>query len=125
MYNRSESSRTNRLIPHPPSKFITKGVSKQLADALVVNADTDIAEIIDVGDHQSVHIFGKVTGNHPFYIIGSNDKQNYFMLKEVFPESYISAYHFSENIEKKCRYIVISNSNTQNTFTINYQTYSV
>ena len=125
MYNRSVSSRTNRLIPHPTPKFITKGLTKELVDALVVNADTDIAAIIDVGDHQSVHIFGKVTGNHPFFILGSNDKQDYFMLKEVFPEAYNSEYHFSVNIERKCRYVSISNSNTQNTFTVNYQSYSV
>lgn len=93
-----------------------------IVSSSTVAANLQIGSDIDIGDAKSIIIVGEATGNHGINIEHSTDNTNFYLYGEVDPVSHGGNYHFNIKIEDGLRYYRLVNSNTSNTFTLNYIT---
>ncbi len=93
-----------------------------LVSGVTVAANLQIGSDIDIADKKSIIIVGSATGNHVIKLLHSTDGTNFYIYSEVSPVTHNSVYHFNIKVEDGLRYYRVMNSNTSNTFTLNYVT---
>ena len=93
-----------------------------IVSGVVVASSAQIGSNIDISDKKSILIYGSATGNHNFNLEHSSDNTNFYLHSEITPVSHGANYHYNVKIEDGLRYYRLVNSNTGNTFTLNYIT---
>jgi hypothetical protein len=93
-----------------------------IVSAVTVGSGLQIGSDIDIADKKSIIVVGSATGNHTIKLLHSTDGTNFYIYSEVTPVSHGAVYHFNIKVEDGLRYYRVMNSNTSNTFTLNYVT---
>ena len=93
-----------------------------IVSAVTVGSGLQIGSDIDIADKKSIIIVGSATGNHAIKLLHSTDGTNFYIYSEISPITHNSVYHFNIKVEDGLRYYRVMNSNTSNTFTLNYVT---
>ena len=104
------------------SQLSSRSIESVIALNSVITASSQIGGNIDISDKKSILIYGSATGNHNFNLEHSMDNANFFLHSEITPVSHGATYHYNVKIEDGLRYYRLVNSNTSNTFTLNYIT---
>lgn len=118
---------TNPLMTATNNKIQATIDSNRSSDNSIVSSSTVAANLqigsdIDIGNDKSIIIVGSATGNHSIKVLHSTDNTNFYLYGEVSPVAHDSVYHYNVKVEDGLQYYRIMNSNSSNTFTLNYVT---
>jgi len=93
-----------------------------IVSSVTVGSGLQIGSDIDIADKKSIIVVWSATGNHTIKLLHSTDGTNFYIYSEVTPVAHGAVYHFNIKVEDGLRYYRVMNSNTSNTFTLNYVT---
>ncbi len=84
------------------------------------NSDLVIGGVIDLESLKTINIVGFGTGNYPIDVLHSTDGLVYYFDSTHSPVQIGSTYHYNIKIQNGLRFIKLYNTNTANTFTLQY-----
>jgi hypothetical protein len=99
----------------------SRGSHTNFLNSITLGAGALSNDYIDLDGFKGIVVYGNLTGSHSFYLAGSGDNSTYYYdgSNSIYPDG--NNYEFMKSFTNLPRYIKIKNSNTSNTFTLNYQ----
>jgi len=85
-----------------------------------VGANADIGSSINCGTFKFINIYGSGSGNHSIRLFTSSDNVNFYFMQEIYPNTVNGNYEYYVQTSEQLQYVKLVNSNTSNTFTLNY-----
>lgn len=112
------NSNLTQVISNTSGMSATRNANNSWINAQTLSAYGRYGTPLDnASTYKSVSILGTSTSGYSAFVMGSHNNVDWFVIRELYPNSFNAGFHFNATIENAPRYISISAGGSGDTYT--------